>query len=166
MSYDCWKLDRFAESEFWADSTFRSKSGFWQNFVMTFPETLNTKVVVNELSSTLVTHKVYSDAQFDRYEILSSGRGAGNFLDRRDKPVNNQVLRAEDAWNLARVVNKFRRTLTQFPMPTHMHIFSNHINGYMHLNTTTCGVQRIAIKWNRKWFGFGHGFEQWWDYNF
>jgi hypothetical protein len=64
---------------------------------MTFPETLNTKVVVNELSSTLVTHKVYSDAQFDRYEILSSGRGAENFLDRRDKPVNNQVLRAEDA---------------------------------------------------------------------
>jgi hypothetical protein len=27
-SYDCQKLDRFAESEFWADWTFWSKSGF------------------------------------------------------------------------------------------------------------------------------------------
>jgi hypothetical protein len=28
MSYDCWKLDQFAESEFWVDSTFQPKSGF------------------------------------------------------------------------------------------------------------------------------------------
>jgi hypothetical protein len=54
----------------------------------------------------------------------------------------------------------------RFPTPTHTHIFSNHSSGYSCLNTTTCGVQRIAIKRNRKRFGFGLGFEQRWDYNF
>jgi hypothetical protein len=37
---------------------------------MTSPETLNTKVAVNELGFPLVTHTVYSDAWFDSYEIL------------------------------------------------------------------------------------------------
>jgi hypothetical protein len=72
-SYDCRKPDRFAESDFWADWTFRSKSGFWQNFAMTFPETLNTKVAVSELSFPLVTHMAYSDGRFDSYGILKSG---------------------------------------------------------------------------------------------
>jgi hypothetical protein len=76
---------------------------------MTSPETLNTKVVVNELSYRLVTHIVYSDAWFDRYGILKSGQGAGNFLDRL---ANDQVLREEDAQNMVRVVCKFRRPLT------------------------------------------------------
>jgi hypothetical protein len=40
---------------------------------MTFPETLNTKVAVNELRFPLVTHTAYSDARFDSYEILKSG---------------------------------------------------------------------------------------------
>jgi hypothetical protein len=43
---------------------------------MTFPETLNTKVVVNEFSFLLVTHTTYFDARFDSYGILKSGRGA------------------------------------------------------------------------------------------
>jgi hypothetical protein len=37
---------------------------------MTSLETLNTNVAINELSFLLVTHTVYSDARFDRYEIL------------------------------------------------------------------------------------------------
>jgi hypothetical protein len=61
---------------------------------MTSPETLNTKVAVNELSFLLVTHTVYPDARFDSYGILNSRRGAENFLDR---PTNDQVLRVEDA---------------------------------------------------------------------
>jgi hypothetical protein len=61
---------------------------------MTSLETLNTKVSVNELSFSLVTHPVYSYARFDSYGILKSGQGAGNFLDRLP---NDQVLRAEDA---------------------------------------------------------------------
>jgi hypothetical protein len=73
MSYDCRKLDRFAESEIWADWTFWSKSGFWQNFIMTFPETLNTEVADNELSFSLVIHMAYSDARFGSYGILNSG---------------------------------------------------------------------------------------------
>jgi hypothetical protein len=80
---------------------------------MTFPETLNTKVADNELSFPLVTHMAYSDAQFGRYGILKSGQGAENFLDRLCRPANDQVLRAEGAQNLMRVVYKFRRTLTQ-----------------------------------------------------
>jgi hypothetical protein len=80
---------------------------------MTFPETLNTKVADSELSITLVTHIAYSDARFDSYVILKSGRGAENFLDRLCRPANDQVLRAEDARNMMRVIYKFRSPLTQ-----------------------------------------------------
>jgi hypothetical protein len=48
---------------------------------MTSPETLNTKVVIDELSFLLVTHMTYSDARFDSYGILKLGQGAENFLD-------------------------------------------------------------------------------------
>jgi hypothetical protein len=80
---------------------------------MTFPETLNTKVAINELRFLLVTHSAYSDAHFDSNGILKSGRGAENFLDRLGRPANDQVLRAVDARILVRVVYKFRRPLTQ-----------------------------------------------------
>jgi hypothetical protein len=80
---------------------------------LTFPETLNTKVAFSELVFPLVTHMAYSDARFDSYGILNSGRGAENFLDRLWRPVNDQVLRAEDARNLMRVVYKFYRPLTK-----------------------------------------------------
>jgi hypothetical protein len=40
---------------------------------MTFRETLNTKVAVNELIFQLVTHMAYSDARFDSYAILKLG---------------------------------------------------------------------------------------------
>jgi hypothetical protein len=113
MSYDCQKLDRFAKSEFRADWTFWSKSGFWQNFAMIFTKTLNTKVSDNELSFPLVTHMAYSDAWFGSYGILKARQATENFLDRLCRLVNDQVLRAEDAQNLTRVAYKFRRTLTQ-----------------------------------------------------
>jgi hypothetical protein len=80
---------------------------------MTFPETLKIKVSFNELSFPLVTHTDSSDAWFDSYGILKSGRGAENFLDRLGRPVNDQVLVVEDARIMARVVYKFRRPLTQ-----------------------------------------------------
>jgi hypothetical protein len=80
---------------------------------MTFPETLNTKVADKELSFPLVTHMAYSDARFGNYGILKSEQGAENFLDRLCRPANDQVLRAENARNLTRVVYKFRRSLTQ-----------------------------------------------------
>jgi hypothetical protein len=70
---------------------------------MTFPETLNTKVSVNELSFPLITHMVYSDARFDSYVILKSGQGAENFLDRLCRPANDQVIGAEDARILVRL---------------------------------------------------------------
>jgi hypothetical protein len=63
---------------------------------MTSPETLNTKVSVDELIFLLVTHMTYFDARFDSYAILKSGQGAENFLDRLDIPMNDQILKAED----------------------------------------------------------------------
>jgi hypothetical protein len=80
---------------------------------MTFPETLNTKVAINDVSFPLATHTADSDARFDSFGILNLGRGAENFLDRLCRPANNQVLRAEDARNLMRDVYKFHRPLTQ-----------------------------------------------------
>jgi hypothetical protein len=80
---------------------------------MTFLETLNTKVSVNGLSFPLVTHMAYSDPRFDSYKILKSRRGAENFLDRLCRPANDQVIGAEDARILARVVYKLCRPLTQ-----------------------------------------------------
>jgi hypothetical protein len=71
---------------------------------MTSTEILNTKVAVNELGFPLVTHTVYSDAWFDSYGILKLGRCAKNFLDRLGRPVNDQVLGAEDTRNVARVL--------------------------------------------------------------
>jgi hypothetical protein len=74
---------------------------------------LNTKVADNEPNFQLVTHTSYSDAQFDSYRILKSGQGAENLLDRLGRPANDQVLRAEDAQILARVVYKFHSPLIQ-----------------------------------------------------
>jgi hypothetical protein len=78
---------------------------------MTSSETLNTKVIVNELIFLLVTHTTYSDARFDSYGILNSGQGAENFLDRLNIPTNDQVLRAQDTRILASFVYGFRRQL-------------------------------------------------------
>jgi hypothetical protein len=59
--------------------TFGHKSGFWQNFTMTYLETLYMKNAVNELSFTPVTHTTYSDTRFCRYSFLKSGYTAELF---------------------------------------------------------------------------------------
>jgi hypothetical protein len=64
---------------------------------MTSPESLNTKNAINELSFLLVTHTAYSDARFDSFGSLKSGQGAEQILDRLGRPVNDQVLRTQDA---------------------------------------------------------------------
>jgi hypothetical protein len=80
------ELNRVAEfRRNWADLTLRHKSEFWQNFAMTFPETLHTKNAVNEYSFTSVTHMAYSDTRFGRYGFLMSGYGAELILDRTDR---------------------------------------------------------------------------------
>jgi hypothetical protein len=56
---------------------------------MTSPETLNTKVAINELIFPLVTHMIYSNARFDRYGILNSGQDVEHFLDRLDMHAND-----------------------------------------------------------------------------
>jgi hypothetical protein len=127
---------------------------------MTFPETLNTKIADNELRFPLVTHMAFSDARFGSYGILKSGQGAESFLDKLCRPANNQVLGADEARNLTRVIYKFRRPLTQLNNAYSNAHFSNHSSGYSCFNTATCGVQRIAVKRNRKRFGFELDFGQ------
>ncbi len=65
---------------------------------MTFPETLNTKVSVNELSFPLVTHTAYSDARFDSYGILKSGWGAEKLSGQTVQTGERSGFKAEDAW--------------------------------------------------------------------
>jgi hypothetical protein len=60
-------------------------------------ETLNMKLAANELSFPLVTHMAYSDAWFDRYEILKSGQGVEHCPEGLDIQVKDQALGAEDA---------------------------------------------------------------------
>jgi hypothetical protein len=48
---------------------------------MTFPETLYTKNVANELSFLLVTHMTSFDIWFGRYRFLKSGFSARQILD-------------------------------------------------------------------------------------
>jgi hypothetical protein len=45
------------------------KTGFWQNFAMTFSETSHMKNVANELSVSLVTHMTHFNKQCGRYGI-------------------------------------------------------------------------------------------------
>jgi hypothetical protein len=54
------------------------KTGSWQNFTMTSPETSHTKNVANELSFPLVTHMTHFDIRFGRYGILTSCFSSGH----------------------------------------------------------------------------------------
>jgi hypothetical protein len=69
-----------AESAFLADHTFLYKTGFWQNFAMTSPETSYMKNVTNELSFLLVTHMTHFEKR--RHRFLKSGYSAELILDR------------------------------------------------------------------------------------
>jgi hypothetical protein len=80
------EIGRIAESgKIWVDYSFRHKSGSWQNFAMTSPETLYMKNAINEHRFTLVTHMAYSNTRFGRYRFLKSGYGAELILDRTDR---------------------------------------------------------------------------------
>jgi hypothetical protein len=55
-----------------ADLTFRHKSGFWQNFAVTFSETLHTQNAINEPSFMLVTYMAYFNTRLGRYGFLKT----------------------------------------------------------------------------------------------
>jgi hypothetical protein len=72
-SYGYRKLGRVAEFEkIWTDLTFQHKSGSWQNFVMTSPESLYMKNVVNEHSFIPVAHTAYYDTRLGCYGFLKT----------------------------------------------------------------------------------------------
>jgi hypothetical protein len=60
------------------------KTGSWQNFAMTSPETSHMKNVANDLSFPLVTHMTHFDIRFGRYGILKSYFSFGHVMDRLD----------------------------------------------------------------------------------
>jgi hypothetical protein len=102
---------------------------------MTSPETLYTKITINELSFPLVTHTAYLKTRFGSYGLLKSGYDAEQILDRLDIQVIDQVSRPQEArtcWglNTVSVVN-----ILSFLMPTQTHVFYNRSNGYGHLST-------------------------------
>jgi hypothetical protein len=93
-SYGCRKIDRFAESEVLDRLHLSAQVRILITFAITSPETLNTKVSINELTFLLVTHTVHSNARFDSYGVLKSGQGDEYFLDELDIQMNDQVFRA------------------------------------------------------------------------
>jgi hypothetical protein len=67
------ELNRVAEfRRNWTDLTFRHKSGFWQNIIMTFPETFHMKNAVNKHGFVPVTHTAYFDTWLGRYGFLKT----------------------------------------------------------------------------------------------
>jgi hypothetical protein len=73
-----------AKTIFLSDHTYLYKTGFWQNFAMTFLETSHTKNVANELSFPLVTQMTHFDKRLGRYGILNSCFSSGHGLNRLD----------------------------------------------------------------------------------
>jgi hypothetical protein len=92
---------------FWADCTFRHKSGFWQNFSITSPETLYTEKVVNELSFMPVTQMTCFYTWFGHYRFLKSGSSADQVLDRLGIQVIGQVFGPQDVQNMLGYEYKF-----------------------------------------------------------
>jgi hypothetical protein len=96
VSYGYRKLDLLLNHDFWAELTFLYKSGFWQNFTMTFLETLYTKDVANEPSFLLVTLVTNFDIQLDRYEFFMSDFTAEQILDRLTIHALGQIFGPQD----------------------------------------------------------------------
>jgi hypothetical protein len=63
---------------------------------MTFPETLYTKSVINELSFLQIAHTTCFDIRFGRYRFLKSGFSSGQILDRVGIQVVGQGFGPQD----------------------------------------------------------------------
>jgi hypothetical protein len=73
-----------AKTIFLTDHTYLYKTGFWQKFAMTFPETSHMKNVANELRFPLVTHMTHFDKRFGCYGILKTCYSSGHGRDKLD----------------------------------------------------------------------------------
>jgi hypothetical protein len=97
------------ESPFLADHTFLYKIGFWQNFVMTSPETSYTKNVTNELSFLLVTHTTHFDIRFGCYSALKIYFSSVQVTDRLDCMRLVRFWGPQDGWDSLRSEYQFWR---------------------------------------------------------
>jgi hypothetical protein len=167
VSYGYRQLDRSLNQDFWAELAFLYKLAGWQNFAVTFPETLYTKAVANELSFPLVTHMTSSNIQSNRYEFLKSDLDAEQILDRLTIHVFDQNFGPQDEWILLRSKHISEDTITSFPSPTQEHVSDTHGHGYSRFGTATCwvsGLLRNELTKGSK--SFLHNYELRWDYNF
>jgi hypothetical protein len=106
------------------------KTGFWQNFAMTSPETSYMKNVTNELSFLLVTHTTRFNIRFGRYGVLKSCFSSGQVMDRLDGKCFIRFLghkMGETYWGLS---TRSRGNMLSFPSPTQTQIFDNQSNIY------------------------------------
>jgi hypothetical protein len=111
-----WPVDyelRLSENGRAAELTFCHKSGFCQNFTMTSPETMYTKVAINELSFLLVTHTTYSDERFDSYGIFWSQVTVLNCFGQIGHWNKTPALGAKNEWILMRLDYRFHSLLAQ-----------------------------------------------------
>jgi hypothetical protein len=110
---------------------------------MTSLETFNIKLPANKLSFPLVTHMVNSDGQFGSYELLKSGQGAENILDRLITQANGQVLGHKNRKPCWGVNTDSEDHLLNFTTPTNTQVSDAHSHGYGHFGKSTCGVSGL-----------------------
>jgi hypothetical protein len=150
----------------WTDLTFRHKSRFWWKFAITSPETLHMKNVIHKHSFPLVTHTSNFDTRFGRYRLLKSGWGDELFwTDWTSKW--NPSSRGPKWVNLGKAC--LRIPYATWSAFQHLLIHTFMVTTAMVTaiwRHPTCGVQRIAVNQNRKWFGLGLGFRIGEDYDF
>jgi hypothetical protein len=80
---------------------------------MTFPKTLYTKNVSNEVIFLLVTHTTCFNIRFGRYGILISGSSSGQILDGLGIHVLGQVFGPQRGRNMLGFEHKIWRKATQ-----------------------------------------------------
>jgi hypothetical protein len=114
--------------------------GFWQNFVMTTPETLYTKNVINKLSFLLVTHMIGLDTWFDGYEFLNQDSSLDRFWTDWLYRCLVRFFGLKMSETYRGLHTRFEDHLLSFPTPTQTHISDVHSHGYGRFGTATCGV--------------------------
>jgi hypothetical protein len=110
--------------------TFRHKLGLWQNFAMTFPETLHRKSAINEHSFTPVTHMAYFDTRYYRYGFLKTKQGAELLWTAWTLEQNSSFRGPKMSESERGLITDSVAYLPSSSTPTQTHDFGNHSNGY------------------------------------
>jgi hypothetical protein len=162
-SYDCRKLDQYAESEIWADYNFRHKSGIWRNLSMTSPETLNWNFLITNpgfyrlLIQSILMHSLIATGFWSQDKVLNTRWTDWSYGRFR----NIRSVNLAGVWTriLKVTCSSFHRLL--------IHMFPMSIATVMVIlvqpraELPVCWKSLSWTVWNF-WSGYG----QWWDYEF